>query len=158
MCWFARSSNRSDGTWFTGRMEVGLPTCAIRAVGAESGGVIAALNEDQERQFAGKCRENFRVRWRIISVSFLALLVMIVFVIRDPTSENAGTEMVQWLCAGTLLFSVVFLIGQNVSENRCPACQVWVGRRKWPHPDRGTMRFCAKCGVDWFPSTKDRPS
>ena len=142
--------NRSDGAWFTARSEVGLPTCAIHAVGADSGGVMAHLNEDQKHQFAEKCRVNFRARWRIISVCFLAVFVMIIFVIRDPSSESSTTEIVQYLCTGTLLFGVLFLAGQNLRENRCPACHVWVGQRRWPHPDRGSMRFCSMCGVEWF--------
>ncbi len=154
MCWFARSRNRSDGAWFTARMEEGHPTCAICAVGADSGGAMAHLNEDQKHQFAEKCRENFRIRWRIISVSFVALIVMIIFVIRDPSSESAPTEIVQYLCAGTLLVSVMLLLGHNFRENRCPVCRGWLGRRKWPHPDRGSMRFCSKCGVDWFPDSE----
>jgi len=139
--------NRSDGAWFTVRMEVGLPTCAIHA---DSGGVMAHLNEDQKHQFAEKCRENSRVRRRIISVCFLSVFVMIIFVIRDPSSESSTTEIVQYLCTGTLLIGVLFLAGQNLTENRCPACNAWLGRHRWPHPDRGSMRFCSKCGVEWF--------
>ena len=115
----------------------------------------AQLNEDQKQQFAEKCRENFRVRWRIISVSFVALIVMIIFVIRDPSSESATTEIVQYLCVGTLLLSVMLLLGHNFRENRCPVCHAWVGRRKWPHPDRGSMKFCSKCGVEWFSDSED---
>ena len=150
MCWFATSRNRSDGAWFTAWSEVGLPTCGIHAVGADSGGVMAHLNEDQKHQFAEKCRENSRVRRRIISVCFLSVFVMIIFVIRDPSSESSTTEIVQYLCTGTLLIGVLFLAGQNLTENRCPACNVWLGQRRWPHPDRGSMRFCSKCGVEWF--------
>ncbi len=121
-----------------------------QAAGADSGGVMAHLNEDQKHQFAEKCRENSRVRWRIISVCFLAVFVMIIFVILDPSIESGSTEIVQYLSTGVLLFGVLFLAGQNLTENRCPACKVWLGRRRWPHPDRGAMRFCSKCGVEWF--------
>ena len=121
-----------------------------QTAGADSGGVMAHLNEDQKQQFAEKCRENFRARWRIISVCFLAVFVMIIFVILDPSNESGSTEMVLWLCTGVLLFGVIFLAGQNLTENRCPVCNVWLGRHRWPHPDRGSMRFCFKCGVEWF--------
>ena len=84
-------------------------------------------------QFAEKCRENFRVRWRIITVCFLAVFVMIIFVILDPSIESGSTEIVQYLSTGVLLFGVLFLAGQNLTENRCPACNVWLGRRHWPH-------------------------
>lgn len=119
---------------------------------------MAHLNEDQKHQFSEKCRVNFRARWRVISVCFLAVFVMIIFVIRDPSSESSTTEIMQYLCTGLLLLGVLFLARQNLTENRCPACNVWLGRRRWPHSDRGSMRFCSMCGVEWFSDSGGGPS
>jgi len=119
--------------------------------------VKVELDEDQRRKFAEKCRRNSRVRWRIVAVSFLSLLGVVILVIRDPSSESAGTELMLYVSMGVLLSSVLLLGGHNFRENRCPACDVMIGLRNWPHPDRDSMRFCAKCGVDWFPSSDDPP-
>ena len=117
----------------------------------------AELNEDQRRRFREKCLGNSRVRWRIVAVSFLSLFVVVFLVIGDPSIERAGTELLLYLSMGVLLSSVLVLMGHNFTKNRCPACDVLIGLRNWPHPDRGSMKFCAKCGVDWFPSSGEPP-
>ena len=119
--------------------------------------MIAALDSDQLLRFEEKCRNNSKVRWRIISVSFLSLIGVVFLAIGDPAMERAGTEILMYSSMGVLLFSVLVLLGHNFRENRCPSCAAMIGLRNWPHPDRGSMKFCAKCGADWFPSSGQPP-